>query len=68
MIQRYIQKIKCYFGIHEYYGVRMWAILEQPLWDRWLPVEPGQLQKMMESRDRYENECIHCKRNKELEK
>lgn len=64
MIERYLQKIKCYFGLHEYYGIHMWEILEKPLWDRCLPVGYDQTRKMIDSMDRYENECIHCKEYK----
>lgn len=63
MIQRYIQQIRCYFGMHKYRGAYKWEILEKPLWDNCLLAGYEKTRKMMDSIDRYENECIHCKQN-----
>ncbi len=59
-----LQKIKCKLGYHEYRGLLDWELFEKPFWDKFIPLGYAQTIQIVNSLDRYENECIHRKKNR----
>ena len=64
MIKRYIQKLRCFLGKHEYRNIEYWRFFEDVYWQ----VEPVKhdpqkvLKAVTDAIGLYKGKCIHCKK------